>query len=646
MSKRIVWLWIVVLIASSAVRSADPRTAALDGVPGLDKPITLSLRAASLGEVLDIVEAKTGVKLRPERSIEQDKATILVKDRPARDVLREIARCFNLCWVESEIGSSRFLRLATDRNYDSALMQRQYDDFAAVVGQLDQQLGVTAQYVRTGQPYEPPPDQSGMSRDERFRLDLREMATVYEPMGALILQYVNLSEQQKKELAQGKDVEIPASSIAGEVKQKYPEVTSFRFWVERSLAGYLLEGTVQPLMPPSAWQLITTALFDDSRYEKTIKAANEALSKDSTLDKELPAPKPDQVAPPESLVATAPSGPLAVPLARPGEGSASTPATISDGLLEIAEAAQVPFVAQYISEYAGAETTAAERGSIVLRKSAAKTLRDRLAELSMQHKFTVERDGDFLLAKSLLWHRLRGREVPEATIKRWQKEITGLTTPTFDVLVEMASTTWEQVRGIISNGLYWFGIPYPLSTIAAYEHQLKLYNSLTADQRRILWEGSPIPIGALRPEQQHVFMQAYESRTRPTYGHAQDPNWPQRATFSARPEGLGGYTLFAVAGMRCLGVTEVVEQIAVPSFEPETSEQAIREYMKARERLRAEAEAQLADKARQFVQSVAADHPEIPSKNIAVYCVRRLMFEMRIGEELNGSVLSYSTRLL
>lgn len=133
---------------------------------------------------------------------------------------------------------------------------------------------------------------------------------------------------------------------------------------------------------------------------------------------------------------------------RPGEGSGATPTTMSDGLLELAEATGIPVVAQYLSEYTPNGVPASQAGRIV----------DRLGALSKTHRFTVEKDGGFLLAHSLLWHRLRDREVPEAAIRRWQKAITGLPLPIFDVSVEMANTSWAQVRGIIANRARWFGM--------------------------------------------------------------------------------------------------------------------------------------------------------------------------------------------
>ena len=639
---------VLAALSCSAFAGEDPRTAALDGVPGLDKPITLSLRAASIREVLDKVEAETGARLRPEREIAEDKASIWVKDRPARDVLRALAHCFNLCWTESEVGSSRFLRLYMDRKTQAELRQRHYDDYLAVLDQFDKQLQVTADMVRSGQTYEAPRSAVNIPRDELDRLWLRERVTRSNYLGAMVLQYLKLSELQQKDLFEGKVVTVSGGAIAEEAKDKYPEATSFSFWIERSLAGYLLQGSVQPVLQPWDWTLITTALFDDARYDKVIQSANEALAKDPALGKELPATKTDEKAPAAPTPESAPKAteivshlmymPMSVTSAvpRPGEGSGATPATMSDGLLPIAEAAGIPVVAQYLSEYAGADAPKSPSTGV---KAA-----QRLAELSQLHKFAVERDGDFLLAKSLLWHRLSDREVPEETIKRWQKTITGLRFPTFDVGVEMGSMSWGQVRGIINNSRYWFGASN-LAMLAQCEYALKLYATLTPAQRQALSRGGEIPASTLKPEQQRIFIQAFEVWARPSYAKAQDPGWPRTAALSLTDSGWSGGMLLAVSGMRNVGLANLsfgqTEQYAVPPETPLTPEQR----QELRERLQRQAEQEIPGLVRTFAEQVAKDHPEISQKSIEIYAERTVEFRLRLGEDDHTSPLAYASNV-
>ena len=648
---RIVPSIILVALSCTAFAQRDARTAALDTNPGLDKPITISLRAASIREVLDEVEAETGVRLRPEREIAEDKATIYAKEKPAREVLRALAHCFNLCWTDSEIGRFRFLHLFTDRDSNAELRRRHYEDYLAITNQFDQEIQTTVQYIRSEQEYEPPQNIGSLSGDDYDRLRRRQYGTRSLAYGAMALQYLNLSELQRKDLMAGKHVVVTGAAITKEAQDRMPNVASIDFWIDRSLGGYLLRCSIQPFVPTSL--MLATAIFDDSRYDKVVQSANVKLLEDPALDKEPPAPKPDEKPSTPPAAATQPTQstsaetepavrpyvpPPGVP--NPGEGSGATPTTMSDGLLPIVQAADIPIVAQYISEY-GPFAPTARTGDKV--RSPKKT-GEQLAELCSRHRFTIERDGDFLLAKSLLWHRLRDREVPEKNIKRWQPMITGLPSPTFEATVEMGNVSWEQIRGIIANSRYWFGIPNP-SELARCEYVLRFYASLTPNQKRALNEGTAMAIAALKPNQQHLFMQACELVEQPTYEYAKDENWAQRATFSLRDLGVSGRTLFAVANMRRLGehVLPPVPEGEIP-FSPDemTPEQA---YYAMRDLMGRKMEEQVPEAARVLAGRVAAEHPEIPPKSIVVYVEHEVAFELQLEGTIKIRTLTYSERV-
>ena len=643
---------LAILFSTGPARS-DPRTAALDTKPGLDKPITLSLRAASLREVLDKVQAQTGVKLRPEREIAEDKATIWVKEKPAREVLRALARCFDLCWVESEVGSSTFLRLFMDRDSNAGLRQREYEDYQAIVDQFGKELQANADVIKSNQDFRPPADATGISRDEYDRLLRRSRAATWSEYSAATLQYLVLSESQRKDLMAGRHVMVSGSAIAEEALKRKPDLTSIDFWIERSLGGYLLRCCPQPFIPTSI--MLATAVFDDSRYDKTIQAANDKLLKDTALDREvqLPgrkdgAPSPISVPTPPTVNApgdqqvsdkvTDPSQYILPSVPRPGEGSGATPATMSDGLLAVTEAAEVPIIAQYLSEYAGAADLASGPHAPV-------KINAWISELCLRHQFIVERDGDFLLAKSLLWHRLRSREVPEEKIKRWQRIITGLPAPTLEVSVEMGSLSWGQVRGVINNSRYWFAIPDP-SYLARCEYVLKLYASLTPNQQRALGQGTEIPLSALKPEQQYMFMQAYEVKEQPTFEHAQDPSWPQTATFSLVGSGFtGNLMLYASADMRSLGGAQPSVKIT-PDMLPAHPEQLTPEQADdLQQTIIQRAAEQIPKAARELAEQMAKLYPSIPSKNIVVYAQRALAFRLSLRDDQIDKPLTCAVRV-
>lgn len=618
------------LAACGVYAQTDERTKVLDTKPGLDKKITLSVRAGSLREVLNTVEAETGVKLRPEREVSEDKCTICCNDKPARDVLRAIAKCFDLGWTEVEVGSIRYLDLYMDKESKKAMDQRVWDDYSAILGQFDKELKMIEQAVKNATPSEVNPDEiAKLSTDEQDRAWLRYRLTTTPHYRSMVIQFMSLSESQKRDLFQGKVIEISKGSMCDSAKAAYPEAEKYVFWVERSLSGYLLQGAARPAMPEPTWTLLTTALFDDTRYDKAIQDSLDALAKDVALGKDIPAAKPAEAsvttagaAPPPDLSGNAP-----LPVPKPGEGSGATPTTMSDGLIPIAAAVDTPIVAQYLSEYD-------QPGSAVVHSGKAISV---LASLCKAHKFTVERNGDFLCAKTVLWHRLRDREVPEATIKRWQRSITGLPYPTFDVTVEMGCMNWGQIRSIIKNSKPWFGIA-DLSQIAWSEYILKLYDSLKADQKRMLSSGMSVPVSALKPAQQHTFMQAFEVRARPDYTKAKDPSWTQQSSISLEAPAYGELSVYAVAGMQFLDSAGV----DIFSNPDGTQNAAPIDQAAMLQRLR---EA-LPKAAEDLMTKVLAEHPEIQRKNVSVYSICSQPFVFTIGEDRQIHQLEYCERVL
>ncbi len=612
----------VAALTCQGYAQSDLRTKALDNKPGLDKPLTLTLRAVSLHDLLDKVETETKVRMRPDREITEDKVTIRVKEMPARDLLRAVAKCCNLGWVDAEIGDLQFLNLYMDRESQAAMNKKLYDDYAIMLGQFDKEMKATADAVRSKAEIVIPPAGS-IPNDELYRLQYRSMYASDPQLGSMAVQYLSLTETQKKTLFDGKEVHVSADLICKEALDLYPEATGYTYWVERSLAGYLLQGSVQPVLPENEWHLIAIALFDDARYDKLIATECDALGKDEKLTKQITLPKveptPTPAPPTPPVDATGVPQvvmPVIPPLPKPYEGSGATPRTMSDALLTIAEAADMPLVAQYLSEYSPPNTPAPVSGK----------LSNLLAAQCKLHKFTVVRDGDVLQARAALWHRLHDREVPENTIKRWQVAINGLPLPTFETYVEMASSTWGQIRGIIGNYAYWFGASEPPG-LAMAEYACKLYSSLTPTQQRNLWNGQNLPVSAFRADQQNTFVQAFEHKARPSYVKAKDRAWQATSFFKLRRASTG--ELFAFANGQILG-TESIPPTMIPEDGNNNESFA---------RIQSPSPEDIAKTIATLLDNVYQAHPETPRKSIAVYQAGQIYFDTYIGEDNNTTAV-------
>ncbi len=606
----------VAALTCQGYAQTDIRTKALDNKPGLDKPLTLTLRAVSLKDLLDQVQTETKVRMRPDREIAEDKVTIRVKDMPARDLLRAVAKCCNLGWVDAEIGDLRYLSLYMDRESKAAMTKKIYDDYALILSQFDKEMKATADAIRAKTQTAIPTDGS-LANNDINRPQYRSIHASDAQLGSMAIQCANLTETQKKALFDGNEMHVSANLISKEALDIYPEATGYTYWVERSLEGYLLRGIVQPRPNEQECPPIAIALFDDARYDKLIATECEALAKDERLAKQVTLPTVENAAATEMPLPTTPL------LPKQFEGSAATLKTMSDALLTIAEAADMPLVAQYLSEYSSYKTPPPASGKLC----------DVLALQCKLHKFTVARDGDVLQARAALWHRLREREVPEKTIKRWQAAIEALPAPTFETYLEMIGSTWAQIGGITSNYSYWFHAPGPYG-LAVSQYACRLYSSLTPRQQSALWSGQSVPVIALRADQQNNFMQAFEQKERPSYLKAMNPNWQASSYLKLRTESLGG-RLWAFANGRVRGV-EPMSQTLIPQDGNSNQSSA---------RIQPVSPEEIARATTILVDRIAREHPEIPRNTVAVYQENSVMFDTVIGQYNNTTRVYCSLRV-
>jgi hypothetical protein len=77
---------------------ADPLPAALRDDPRLARPVTLRFKRNPLSEVLADLQRQTVARLEAAREVADEPATIFVNDRPARDVMAQLAALFQYRW--------------------------------------------------------------------------------------------------------------------------------------------------------------------------------------------------------------------------------------------------------------------------------------------------------------------------------------------------------------------------------------------------------------------------------------------------------------------------------------------------------------------------------------------------------------------
>ena len=81
---------------SAALRAYQDEKAISDS--RLQKRVTLAKKAVSFGELLDAIAKETGVSISATRSVADDKLTVFCKDKPLRDLMRQVTQHFGFVW--------------------------------------------------------------------------------------------------------------------------------------------------------------------------------------------------------------------------------------------------------------------------------------------------------------------------------------------------------------------------------------------------------------------------------------------------------------------------------------------------------------------------------------------------------------------
>jgi hypothetical protein len=136
--------WMVFAWLSSALLLATAQETVLTD-DALQKPITVWQRLASLAEVLDDIRNQTGVPLRCQDALRETKLAVYVQNRPAREVLEQVASLFGWRWRRDEDGS--YVLYLPDETL-RALERAQRDDRAATERALREMLRVAREWLR------------------------------------------------------------------------------------------------------------------------------------------------------------------------------------------------------------------------------------------------------------------------------------------------------------------------------------------------------------------------------------------------------------------------------------------------------------------------------------------------------------------
>jgi hypothetical protein len=113
----------------------------------LFRKVTLQLKGVALEELCAALQAQTGVDLRAARGVSDEKVTVFVKERPAREVMRAIVQLFGYTWLRSKKEDRYRYELAQDLRSQLAEEELRNRDTSAALLELDRQMETYRPYL-------------------------------------------------------------------------------------------------------------------------------------------------------------------------------------------------------------------------------------------------------------------------------------------------------------------------------------------------------------------------------------------------------------------------------------------------------------------------------------------------------------------
>ena len=113
----------------------------LVGSPAFAKRVKVTCPGLAVGELLDQLSAKTGVKLLADKTVSDDKVVLFCSARPLKDTLNDIAALFNDEWHHARTadGEDHYILLRTRQStdYEQSLSRATYSH---IIAKLDEQV--------------------------------------------------------------------------------------------------------------------------------------------------------------------------------------------------------------------------------------------------------------------------------------------------------------------------------------------------------------------------------------------------------------------------------------------------------------------------------------------------------------------------
>ena len=145
MNKRRYCLTLILQMAMLAVLAHACSAVSLEEDSNLDKPITLSLKGQALSDICQTISSSTGVKIRASKDVADQKATILITNKPLRDVISALANVFEYKWSVEDVDNARSYTLIYPEDKRRSDESKRKDTVEKAFVEIDKQIGAMAQ---------------------------------------------------------------------------------------------------------------------------------------------------------------------------------------------------------------------------------------------------------------------------------------------------------------------------------------------------------------------------------------------------------------------------------------------------------------------------------------------------------------------
>lgn len=543
----IAWLLLATISTALPCRGAAPvprPQSVLEGVAGLDKPVTYTETRIALGELVARVAKDTGFPLTAAKEVADEPVAVAVTRFPARELLEQCADMLDYQWHQRQPRERARARGAGDQAGQPRARRPTpvfeiYQDLASKQREIALRRGaLTAVRQRLAEEIQrlvamatlPPPQ---IERTQRLRSPVNRM---------LALTLATLPPPLLERIVQGQPVTFSTEPHPGEERMLSGMSGEFRAARPRMGDAWSYGNAEVAAKEREQQRHMEEEWAAASGYRAVLRLDTARFQSHGQIGLQAYAAPLEPKAAPASAYAQAEGTSLAIYVGVGDEAASAaedTPerraALAKDPLLGASKRfkRQPKIAAVSDPPPNGSFTTLQELLPDVARSCGLNILADAYAVDRRQLPFPAEepapvyllldritrngyrweRAGDLIRIRSRSWFFARPYAVPPRVLRHWNALLAHGGEPPLEEYVATAAALNDEQLALLPS-LLPRGQSLALHEIHAARHALRLYAALAPQQRQELWRGQPIPLALMTPEQRALFLAPWQEQQR------------------------------------------------------------------------------------------------------------------------------------